>query len=464
MQGITGAQVVADFRARAPEARDEGGKNSEVKLPEIKGAKPTHPADADQEIRKGILQNPGKHKGSSQGSGHGLSSASTPLKKIHGGQFSKARSESICNSNPVSRWSDHEMVIKTDDASSEAQILKSTNVGPFAGCSWAFLEQVLSHVNEKVYEKGEIIVEEEERDESLVALLDGTADIIVKERRVGVMSPGSVLGEATMQHFAKRLVSLRARTACRVLHVPASVIQKVLLDHSFGAERHLFVARKEARGEAAMRLKQLPCFAEIQMACLQAAVLEAEYVQLRREESWIPESSRFRDQGFLVVTNGHGSLQLEGHVAVRVTPGDLISEALLRSHQALLVADANGSCAFYRLTLHDLLAAILHFPEAEEWFNEFRERQNAKLQELKMGLASCRNRIAARAANPRDQDIQTWVAQRKAAKTKARGKKKEKKYGQIVKAVGGISLPVIDRTYGLKDDQIVYRVAVCSRA
>lgn len=346
-----------------------------------------------------------------------------------------------------------------------ATMLKN-HVDLFADCSIAFLEMLLGNVDEKCYVEGEIIVEEEEHHESLIVLLDGAADVIVKERRLGRISSGAVLGQATLQHFSKQLLTLRARAPCRVLHVPASVVQKLLLDSEFSAERGTFVGKLEERGQAAERLRKVPSFSELPLACAQAAVLEADYVELKPGNSWTPsEASRCKGQGFIVITDGHGCLQLEGFTAAKLTPGDIVSECILRHHHgAVVAADSHGNCSFYRLSLHDLLAAVLHFPEAEEWFNEFREHQNAKLQELKMGLSTTRHRIAARAINPRDQDIQSWVAQRQAAKTKARGKKNSKKQGQIVKPVGGVSLPFINRTYGLEDDRVAYRVAVCSRA
>lgn len=360
-------------------------------------------------------------------------------------------------------------VLKSKAHDSGGQILAKrmkTEVGLFAGCSVAFLEELLANVEEIHHPQGEIIVEEEEHDESILILLDGSADVIVKERRVGRVSAGFVVGEATLQHFSKRLLTLQARKACRMLRVPASVLEKLLLGVNYGAERRFFVGRREAREAAADRLKKVPSFAQLKRACLQAAVLEADYIHLESESSWMPnEASRCKGQEFIVITEGHPSLQIEGYTAARLAPGYVVSSDIFRSSGTTIATETNSTCSFYCLSLHDLLAAVLYFPQCEEWFNNFREQQNARLHELKDGLASVRYRIAARAANPRDEDIQSWVASRKAAKRKARSKKNDKRLdGRVVKSAGGISLPFIEQPYGLNDDLAAYRVAVCSRA
>ena len=80
------------------------------------------------------------------------------------------------------------------------------------------------------FDPGEVLVEQGERSDDLYLLLDGVLGVEVDGDEVAEIGPGAVLGERAVLEGGNRTATLRARTRCRVVVVPAELLDRGSLE------------------------------------------------------------------------------------------------------------------------------------------------------------------------------------------------------------------------------------------
>ena len=126
-----------------------------------------------------------------------------------------------------SPWGDEEVVPKMSDAETALERRLSRTV--MGGGSVPKPKRV---------GKGKMLISQDDEDDDLVLLLDGVVEICVDDEPLGVLGPGSILGERASLEGGKRTASARTLTDCRVVRfAPASIAVDDLVELSEGHRR-----------------------------------------------------------------------------------------------------------------------------------------------------------------------------------------------------------------------------------
>jgi CRP-like cAMP-binding protein len=296
----------------------------------------------------------------------------------------------------------------------------------FQHCSLALLFELVKNLKECVHPPNSILAEDRSSSDTLVVLLDGTADVFVDDVRLGKLGPGAVFGEENVLGFPRRTASLKARTACRTLVVPSGTLWDVLSDKAFGEDQKFFATLREHRAICALSLQKLPLFTRCDPLCLQQVALHATHVGIQRGQVWEPgRDVKHQGEAFAVFVEGSASLELEGIEVAQLGPGSAFAEGLVYKHGGIVLANERSS--LYSFRRHDLLAAVLHFPKAQGWFDHFRKEQNTEFDGLKHLLMSRKARAEAMRPHPRDGEIRQYAYKHAFRHRNRRGKSDSRK-------------------------------------
>lgn len=162
----------------------------------------------------------------------------------------------------------------------------------FSFCSGALILTLVNHVEENVFPPNRILAEDKAPAQTLLVLLDGTADVLVENICLGNLTSGAVFGEESVFGFPWRTSTLQARTACRTLSLNTVRLWEVLKSEEFSEEHKFFMDLKEHREEAARRLQDLPLFATCDTLCLQQIALHASPSVVQTRTRWAPGKRR----------------------------------------------------------------------------------------------------------------------------------------------------------------------------
>jgi len=266
----------------------------------------------------------------------------------------------------------------------------------------------VKNLREFVHPPNSILAEDRSASDTLVVILDGIADVLVDEVRLGKLGPGAVFGEANVLGFPRRTATLKARSAVRTLQVSSATLWDALSDTAFGKDHTYFVDLREHRALCVLSLQKLPLFSKCDPLCLQQVALHATHVSLKRGEFWEPgKDVKHQGEAFVVFVDGSASLELDGIEVAQLGPGSAFAEGLVYKHGGIVIA--NEAASIYSIRRHDLLAAVLHFPKAQGWFDHFRKEQNTEFSGLKHLLLSRKTRAKAMRPHEKDADIRQWA-------------------------------------------------------
>eukprot|EP00746_Dinoflagellata_sp_MGD_P010919 gnl/MRDRNA2_/MRDRNA2_122731_c0_seq1.p1 gnl/MRDRNA2_/MRDRNA2_122731_c0~~gnl/MRDRNA2_/MRDRNA2_122731_c0_seq1.p1 ORF type:complete len:605 (-),score=106.87 gnl/MRDRNA2_/MRDRNA2_122731_c0_seq1:25-1623(-) len=279
----------------------------------------------------------------------------------------------------------------------------------FSFCSSALINELVNYVEENVYPPKRILAEDMAPSQSLLILLDGVADIVVEGARLGRLKSGAMFGEENVLGFPRRTCTLQARTACRTLSLRGTTLWDVLKNEEFAEEYKIFMDLKEQRAQAARHLGDLQLFSKCDALCLQQIALQATRFVIQSKATWEPgKDVSHQGESFAILADGSASLELKGYLVTHLKKDSAFPEGLVYQHGGTL--RAHSLSTVYSLRRHALLAAVLHFPKAQQWFDVFRMGQNSCFQDLQKLFVSKEAWISAMKPHPKDQDIQKWAS------------------------------------------------------
>jgi hypothetical protein len=126
-----------------------------------------------------------------------------------------------------SPWGDEEVVPRMSDSETSLERRLSKTVMGSDAVS-----------KPKRVKQGTMLISQNDEDDDLVLLLDGVVEICVDDEPIGVLGPGSILGERASLEGGKRTASARTLTDCRVVRfAPGSVAIDDLVELSEGHRR-----------------------------------------------------------------------------------------------------------------------------------------------------------------------------------------------------------------------------------
>lgn len=108
----------------------------------------------------------------------------------------------------------------------KAQALKAVTL--FSSCSARELAQVAALSVEVALEEGTMLTREGHAGGLAYVILDGTADVIRRGRRITSLGPGAVVGELSLIDGQPRSASVRATSDLHVLELDAHDLHRLL--------------------------------------------------------------------------------------------------------------------------------------------------------------------------------------------------------------------------------------------
>ena len=95
-------------------------------------------------------------------------------------------------------------------------------------------------VRPRALSSGDILVEQGETSEGSVVVylvLDGVLEVIVDDEVVGELGPGAIVGERAQLEGGARTATLRAKTAGKVVGIPAEELDQAQLEQVAAAHK-----------------------------------------------------------------------------------------------------------------------------------------------------------------------------------------------------------------------------------
>jgi len=236
----------------------------------------------------------------------------------------------------------------------------------FSHCRDEIIFNIAVGLSPSSYERGEIITVAGVPANSMLFLLEGTAEVVSREgRTVGGLTKGACIEEVVaLGLFRAHTATLRATSSCSVLAVPAKALADVeqLGPGEEGAPQAWFQGLRESRRAQvaqALPISALPLGVGAEDVAARAVALQAEHVCLRAGESLapLPDSSPCGPH-FLVMARGRATVEiaLSGLPVQNVARGAPLSEGLAAEHGA--VVRAVTACELYRVRQSDFRIAV----------------------------------------------------------------------------------------------------------
>jgi CRP/FNR family transcriptional regulator, cyclic AMP receptor protein len=100
----------------------------------------------------------------------------------------------------------------------------------FAHCSRAELRRIALAADEIDLREGKVFTREGEPGREFFVLIEGSADVVRKGKKVNVLNPGDFFGEIALVSDRPRSATVTAATPTRVLVVTARDFRRVMLE------------------------------------------------------------------------------------------------------------------------------------------------------------------------------------------------------------------------------------------
>jgi CRP-like cAMP-binding protein len=120
----------------------------------------------------------------------------------------------------------------------------------FADCDKKDLEDLANHANQSSVPSGWSLIHQETPADATYIILDGTADVSVKGKKVATLKAGAVVGEVGVAGHKLRNATVTSTSAMELLHIDASEFTK-LIDRRPGLKSVLLARTKPAAKAAA---------------------------------------------------------------------------------------------------------------------------------------------------------------------------------------------------------------------
>ncbi|CAK0870873.1 unnamed protein product, partial [Prorocentrum cordatum] len=250
----------------------------------------------------------------------------------------------------------------------------------FADSSHEFVAEVAVGLSSAEYAAGDVIAKAGDSADSMLVLLEGTADVETKDGEVlGSLRAGASVGEvALMGLFPLRLATLRATKACCVLPVTEKALRRALAEISDNGARRSELALAELAEQRRSQVQQglpmtgLPLRVTEDNICVRAIALQAMRISLAPNQVWacLP-ASHPSGPHFGVLASGRAviEMRLEETPSKRIkvlplNPGDLLMEDVAAEFGMEL--RATSACEGYRVRRVDFRTATTRAPAAAE--------------------------------------------------------------------------------------------------
>jgi len=306
----------------------------------------------------------------------------------------------------------------------------------FADSSREFVAEVAVGLSSDEYGAGQVIAKAGDAADSMLVLLEGTADVETKDGEVlGSLKAGASVGEvALMGLFTLRLATLRATKACCVLPVTEKALRRALAELSDTSARSSEPALAELAEQRRSQVQQglpmtgLPLRVTQDNICVRAIALQARRISLAPNQVWefLP-ASHPGGPHFGVLASGRAVIEIRLEErpnkrikALPLNPGDLIMEDLAAEFGMEL--RATSACECYRVRRVDFRTATARAPAAaEEWHPHFRMLEVEAIKVLRSRGENLRGlgQLQDCQEHPNSAGIQLWKQRRDKAIARA---------------------------------------------
>lgn len=302
----------------------------------------------------------------------------------------------------------------------------------FEGLPEDLLLAVGALIFEAMYKAGELITTCGQPADSMLVLLDGTAEVEGSNgEKFGRLAPGASTGEVnTLGLFGTRLATWRAVTAARVLSIPQKALETAM-DGFDGpnvqAVRTQFERLRASRAEQVARgmpLRVLPIGLPEDCVAVRAIALQAERFALEPGARMSPLADTHPcGSHFWILAKGKAVLEVDssslvtrpstsqstkgGAVAVMpLNAGSLLCEGLAEEYAASV--RASTACEAYRVRQIDFETAVASVPAAQKWLPRFRMVEAESKKQLHARAEAARGIVDGLQPHPNDPEIHGW--------------------------------------------------------
>jgi CRP-like cAMP-binding protein len=304
----------------------------------------------------------------------------------------------------------------------------------FADTTHEFVAELAVGLASAEYEAGKVIAKAGDAADSMLVLLEGTADVESKDGEVlGSLTAEATIGEvALMGLFPLRLATLRATTACCVLPVTEKALRRALAELSDSGARKSELAlaqmaeQRRSQVQQGLPMTSLPLRVGQDNICVRAIALQARRISLAPNEIWecIP-ASHPGGPHFGVLASGRAVIEMrhEEDPSKRIkvlplSPGDLLMEDVASEFGMEL--RATSACEVFRVRRIDFRTALARAPAAaEQWHPHFRMLEVEAVKVLRSRGQNVRGQLHHCQEHPNSEGIQLWKRRRDRAIARA---------------------------------------------
>eukprot|EP00928_Gymnodinium_smaydae_P023794 TRINITY_DN19491_c0_g2_i1.p1 TRINITY_DN19491_c0_g2~~TRINITY_DN19491_c0_g2_i1.p1 ORF type:complete len:1544 (-),score=322.90 TRINITY_DN19491_c0_g2_i1:163-4794(-) len=289
----------------------------------------------------------------------------------------------------------------------------------FAKLAPAFLFSVAAPLNEKVFRRGETLVEAGAAWDAMLIVLKGEAKVLAKSgEEVGQLKAGAGFFEANALGLIDvSTATIVASTKLHVLHVTAWTLRRAMHLAEHAVERAALEGLVEKRLEQADALKPLSILAiKVPEGDRTAHIiaLQAEEIALDEGEYWDPlPANDPSGQRIGMCVEGRAVFQaVNGNrpIAARLNVGMVFTEGLI--HKWGVNVRAVTRCVCYRIKTMDYALAVATGDVGRAWGTSFQMRQKDCYNKLIDRLHAVHGVTVGLGPHPCDPEIHKWRGRR----------------------------------------------------
>ncbi|CAK0820128.1 unnamed protein product, partial [Prorocentrum cordatum] len=304
----------------------------------------------------------------------------------------------------------------------------------FADTSREFVAELAVGLASAEYEAGKVIAKAGDAADSMLVLLEGTADVESSEGEVlGSLKAEAAIGEvALLGLFPLRLATLRATRACCVLHVTEKALRRALAELSDAgarkSERALAELAEQRRAQVQQGLPMtcLPLRVGQDNICVRAIALQARRISLAPRQTWecLP-ATHPSGPHFCVLASGRAVIEMRHEEdpgrrikVLALNPGDLFMEDV--ASEFGMEVRATSVCEVFRVRKVDFRTAMARAPAAaEQWYPHFRMLEVEAVKVLRSRGQNVCGQLQDCQEHPNSEGIQLWKRRRDRAIARA---------------------------------------------
>lgn len=289
----------------------------------------------------------------------------------------------------------------------------------FEASSQQFLWVLATALQEKRYNKGDVIVTAGDPAHTMLIVLEGGAELLAKSGTFcGKITAGAAVGEvALLGLLATRTATLRALgDDCRVMEVTSDALKKALsgqcAGHTADRLRRIIKVRQEQveHGHPIIAMG----IGSVDDVAIRAIALHAKRRCFKRGAVWEPLPDTHHSGPYISVLL-HGKAQVEiaqavTHEIVQLKPGGLFLEGLAAGFGASVRALTD--CELYQVSQNDINIAVSATKSAQDWFYLYRLMVKDTTDHLNSRLVVVRRMAESLAPHACDEQINSWKARR----------------------------------------------------